>query len=61
MLKIAEQVASFEEVVWLTIMYDGFDILSEVMVWRHDDLLCFFTEIFYSVESVRESKTFKHL
>jgi len=61
MLEVAEKVASFEEVVYLIIVTGRYDILAEVVVKDHADLLRFITEELYSVEGVRESETLMHL
>jgi Lrp/AsnC family transcriptional regulator for asnA, asnC and gidA len=61
MLEVAEKVASFEEVIYLIVVSGRFDILAEVVVKDHADLLRFITERLYSVEGVRESESFMHL
>lgn len=61
MLEVAEKVASFEEVIYLIVVSGRFDILTEVVVKDHADLLRFITERLYSVEGVRESESFMHL
>jgi Lrp/AsnC family transcriptional regulator for asnA, asnC and gidA len=61
MLEVAEKVASFEEVIYLIVVSGRFDILTEVVVKDHADLLRFITEKLYSVEGVRESESFMHL
>jgi Lrp/AsnC family transcriptional regulator, regulator for asnA, asnC and gidA len=61
MLEVAEKVASFDEVIYLIIVSGRYDILAEVVVRDHADLLRFITEKLYSVEGVRESESFMHL
>jgi Lrp/AsnC family transcriptional regulator, regulator for asnA, asnC and gidA len=61
MLEVAEKVASFEEVIYLIVVSGRYDILAEVVVKDHADLLRFITEKLYSVEGVRESESFMHL
>ena len=61
MLDVAEKVASFDEVIYLIVVSGRYDILAEVVVRDHADLLRFITEKLYSVEGVRESESFMHL
>jgi Lrp/AsnC family transcriptional regulator, regulator for asnA, asnC and gidA len=61
MLEVADKVASFEEVIYLIVVSGRYDILAEVVVKDHADLLRFITEKLYSVEGVRESESFMHL
>jgi Lrp/AsnC family transcriptional regulator, regulator for asnA, asnC and gidA len=61
MLEVAETLASFDEVIYLIVVSGRYDILAEVVVRDHDDLLRFITEKLYSVEGVRESESFMHL
>ena len=61
MLEVAEKVASFDEVIYLIVVSGRYDILAEVVVRDHPDLLRFITEKLYSVEGVRESESFMHL
>ena len=61
MLEIAEQVAGFEEVIYLVVTSGRFDIMMEVVCRDHADLLRFITEKLYSIDGVRESETFLQL
>lgn len=61
MLEIAEQLAGFEEVIYLVITSGRFDIMVEVVCRDHADLLRFITEKLYSIEGVRESESFLQL
>ena len=61
MLEVAEQVAEFEEVVYLIVTSGRFDILVEVFCRDHADLLRFITEKLYSIEGVRETESFLQL
>jgi len=61
MLEVAEQVAGFDEVVYLVVTSGRFDIIAEVFCRDHADLLRFITEKLYSIEGVRESESFLQL
>jgi Lrp/AsnC family transcriptional regulator, regulator for asnA, asnC and gidA len=61
MLKVADKVAKFDEVVYLVVVSGRYDIMAEVFCRDHEDLLKFITEKLYSIEGVRETETFMHL
>jgi Lrp/AsnC family transcriptional regulator for asnA, asnC and gidA len=61
LIKIAEQIATLEEVIYLIITSGAYDIIAEVICRDHAHLLQFLTEKLYSIEGVRESETFVHL
>ena len=61
MLSVAQQVAAFDEVIYLIVVSGRFDIMAEVVCRDHADLLRFLTEKLYRVDGVRESETFLHL
>ncbi len=61
MLQVAEQVAAFEEVIYLIVVSGRYDIIAEVVCRDHAHLLRFLTEKLYKVEGVRESESFMHL
>jgi Lrp/AsnC family transcriptional regulator for asnA, asnC and gidA len=61
MLQVAEQVAAFEEVIYLIVVSGRYDIIAEVVCRDHAHLLRFLTEKLYTVEGVRESESFMHL
>ncbi len=61
MLQVAEQVAAFEEVIYLIVVSGRYDIIAEVVCRDHAHLLRFLTERLYTVEGVRESESFMHL
>ncbi|PWH13213.1 MAG: AsnC family transcriptional regulator [Anaerolineae bacterium] len=61
MLQVAEQVATFEEVIYLIVVSGRYDIIAEVVCRDHADLLRFLTEKLYKVDGVRESESFMHL
>jgi len=58
MLEVAEQIAKFDEVVYLIVTSGRFDIMAEVFCRDHADLLRFITEKLYSIEGVRETESF---
>lgn len=61
MLQVAEQVAAFDEVIYLIVVSGRYDIIAEVVCRDHADLLRFLTEKLYKVEGVRVSESFMHL
>ena len=61
MLEVAEQVAGFDEVVYLVVTSGRYDIMVEVFCRDHADLLRFITEKLYSIDGVRESESFLQL
>ncbi len=61
LIKIAEQIAALEEVIYLIITSGAYDIMAEVICRDHAHLLQFLTEKLYSIDGVRESETFMHL
>ncbi len=61
MLEIAEQIAGFDEVIYLVVTSGRYDIMLEVVCRDHADLLRFITEKLYSIEGVRESESFLQL
>ena len=61
MLKAADEISNFDEVVYLVVTSGRYDILVEVMCRDHKHLLEFLTERLYTVEGVRQSESFVHL
>ena len=61
MLEVAEQVAAFDEVVYLIVVSGRYDIMAEVVCRDHADLLRFLTEKLYKITGVREAESFMHL
>ena len=61
MLQIAEQIAAFDEVVYIVIVSGRYDILAEVFCRDHAELLSFLTEKLSRVDGVRETESFMHL
>lgn len=61
MLQVAEQIAAFDEVVYIVIVSGRYDILAEVFCRDHAELLSFLTEKLSRVDGVRETESFMHL
>ncbi len=59
--EIANQIAAFEEVIYLTIASGAYNFLVEVTCIDNADLLRFLSDKLYSVEGVREAETFIYL
>jgi Lrp/AsnC family transcriptional regulator for asnA, asnC and gidA len=56
--EIARQIATFDEVIYLSICSGAFNLLVEVLCLDNSHLLQFLTEKLYSVEGVRDTETF---
>jgi len=56
--EIARQIATFDEVIYLSICSGAFNLLVEVLCLDNSHLLSFLTEKLYSVEGVRDTETF---
>jgi Lrp/AsnC family transcriptional regulator for asnA, asnC and gidA len=61
MLQVADQVAKFDEVVYLIVVSGRYDLMLEVICRDHAELLQFLTEKLYRIDGVRESESFMHL
>jgi Lrp/AsnC family transcriptional regulator for asnA, asnC and gidA len=61
MLEVADQVAAFEEVIYLIVVSGRYDIMAEIVCRDHADLLRFLTEKLYKIEGVRGTESFMHL
>jgi Lrp/AsnC family transcriptional regulator for asnA, asnC and gidA len=61
MLAAADEISSFDEVVYLVVTSGRYDILVEVMCRDHKHLLDFLTKKLYAVAGVRQSESFVHL
>jgi len=61
LLEAAEEIAAFDEVVYLVVTSGAYDIMIEVICRDRADLLRFLTERLYKVEGIRESESFVHL
>ena len=56
--EIARQIATFDEVIYLSICSGAFNLLVEVLCLDNSHLLSFLTEKLYSVDGVRDTETF---
>ena len=61
MMQVAEQIAAFDEVVYIVIVSGRYDIMAEVFCRDHAELLTFLTEKLSRVDGVRETESFMHL
>ena len=61
MQEIANQIAAFEEVIYLVLLTGSYDMFIEVVCRDRDHLLEFLTNKLYSVEGVNEAETFVYL
>lgn len=59
--EIADQIASFEEVVYLVMLTGSYDLHVEVVCRDKAHLLNFLTNKLHSVEGVRDTETFIYL
>ena len=56
--EIADQIASFEEVIYLVLLTGGYDLHIEVICRDKTHLLEFLTNKLYSVEGIKDTETF---
>ena len=61
MQEIADQIASFDEVIYLVLLTGSYDLFVEVVCRDKEHLLDFLTNKLHSVEGVREAETFIYL
>jgi Lrp/AsnC family transcriptional regulator for asnA, asnC and gidA len=61
MQEIADQIASFEEVIYLVLLTGSYDLFVEVVCRDRSHLLDFLTNKLHSVEGVKEAETFVYL
>lgn len=59
--EIAQEIAAFDEVIYLVLSAGGYDILAEVICRDNAHLLDFLSQRLHSVEGVRETETFMYL
>ncbi|NOX63293.1 MAG: Lrp/AsnC family transcriptional regulator [Chloroflexi bacterium] len=59
--EIAEQIAEFEEVIYLVLAAGAYDLLAEVICRDNAHLLEFLTRSLFAVDGVRETETFMYL
>jgi Lrp/AsnC family transcriptional regulator for asnA, asnC and gidA len=61
MQEIADQIAEFEEVIYLVLLTGSYDLFVEVVCRDKEHLLDFLTHKLHSVEGVKEAETFIYL
>ena len=61
LLEAAEEISTFEEVIYLIICTGSFDLLAEVVCLDNDHLLSFLTDKLYKVQGVQQAETFMYL
>ena len=59
--EIAEQIALFEEVIYLVLLTGSYDLHIEVVCRDKKHLLEFLTKKLYSVEGIKDSETFTYM
>lgn len=59
--EIANEIAKFDEVIYLTICASSYDLLVEVLCLDNGHLLTFLTDRLYGVEGVLDCETFIYL
>jgi Lrp/AsnC family transcriptional regulator for asnA, asnC and gidA len=59
--EIADQIAAFEEVIYLVLLTGSYDLFVEVICRDREHLLDFLTNKLHSVEGVKEAETFVYL
>jgi Lrp/AsnC family transcriptional regulator for asnA, asnC and gidA len=59
--EIADQIAAFEEVIYLVLLTGSYDMFVEVVCRDREHLLDFLTNKLHSVEGVKEAETFVYL
>jgi Lrp/AsnC family transcriptional regulator for asnA, asnC and gidA len=59
--EIADEIASFEEVIYLVLVTGGYDIHAEVVCRDKTHLLDFLANKLHAVEGVRDTETFIYL
>jgi Lrp/AsnC family transcriptional regulator for asnA, asnC and gidA len=59
--EIAEEIASFDEVIYLVLLTGSFDLHVEVICRDKSHLLNFLTKKLHAVEGVKEAETFMYL
>jgi Lrp/AsnC family transcriptional regulator, regulator for asnA, asnC and gidA len=61
LMEVANEISSFDEVIYLIICAGSFDLLAEVVCRDNDHLLSFLTEKLYKVQGVQQTETFMYL
>ena len=61
LLEAAQEIAAFDEVIYLILCTGSFDMLAEVVCRDNDHLLNFLTEKLYKVQGVQQAETYMYL
>jgi Lrp/AsnC family transcriptional regulator for asnA, asnC and gidA len=61
LLEVAQEIAAFDEVIYLIVCTGRFDILVEVVCRDNDHFLQFLTDKLYQVRGVQQAETFMYL
>ena len=61
LLEVANEISTFEEVIYLIICAGSIDLLAEVVCRDNDHLLRFLTEKLYKVPGVQQTETYMYL
>ena len=59
--EIADEIASFEEVIYLVLVTGSYDLFIEVVCRDKDHLLDFLTKKLHAVEGIKDTETFIYL
>ncbi len=59
--EVANEIAAFDEVIYLVLITGSYDLLGEIVCRDKDHLLEFLTNKLYKVEGVKDSETFMFL
>ncbi len=60
-MEVAQEIATFDEAIYLIICTGSFDLLAEVVCRDNDHLLSFLTEKLYKVPGVLQAETYMYL
>src|SRR5437763_15702071 len=61
MLEVAQEISTFDEVIYLILCTGRFDMLAEVVCRDNDHLLNFLTEKLYKVRGVQQAEVYMYL
>lgn len=61
LLEAAQEIAAFDEVIYLILCTGSFDILAEVVCRDNDHFLSFLTQKLYKVRGVQQNEAFMYL
>jgi len=61
LLEVAQEIATFDEAIYLIICTGSFDLFAEVVCRDNDHLLSFLTEKLYKVPGVLQAETYMYL